>query len=56
MENSQKLKCPKCLYSWDSVSRLLHVTCPNCRRKVKNEMQYKKMQTKRNRNVEFEKQ
>jgi len=31
-----KIACPKCGYTWYTISRLIHVTCPSCQYKVKN--------------------
>jgi DNA-directed RNA polymerase subunit RPC12/RpoP len=28
-----KVKCPKCKYKWETESKLLYVTCPNCQKK-----------------------
>lgn len=31
-----KIRCKKCGYSWDTKSKLIYITCPNCYNKVKN--------------------
>jgi len=31
-----KIKCPKCNYEWETNSKLIFVTCPSCRLKIKN--------------------
>ena len=31
----QEITCPRCKYRWRCRSRLLYVTCPNCRRVFK---------------------
>lgn len=28
-----KVKCPKCDYKWNTKSKLINITCPNCQRK-----------------------
>lgn len=30
------LKCPKCLYEWNTESKLVKVTCPSCNIKIPN--------------------
>lgn len=30
-----KIKCEHCGYEWDSESKMLLVTCPNCGKKTK---------------------
>ena len=30
-----KIKCPKCNYEWNTETKLMQVTCPNCQLKVK---------------------
>jgi len=32
-----KIKCKKCGYEWETKSKMMFVTCPNCRLKVKRE-------------------
>ena len=39
-----KLKCHNCDYEWECNSKLLYVTCPSCRLKVKNILNYKPKQ------------
>ena len=31
-----KIKCPKCNYEWECKSKMMYVTCSNCRRKIEN--------------------
>ncbi len=31
-----KVKCSNCKYTWETNSKLIYVTCPSCRLKVKN--------------------
>jgi len=31
-----KIKCPKCSYEWKTKSKMVYVTCPSCRLKIKN--------------------
>lgn len=37
-----KVKCPRCQYEWDTRSKMISITCPNCQRKFekKEEKQY----------------
>ncbi len=28
-----KTKCPKCEYEWETKSKMIYITCPNCQRK-----------------------
>ena len=30
-----KAKCPKCLYEWETNSKMFIVSCPSCNNKVK---------------------
>ena len=30
-----KIKCEKCKYDWDTKSKALYVSCPNCLSKTK---------------------
>ena len=30
-----KVKCPKCSYEWETISKLIQVSCPSCNGKVK---------------------
>jgi len=32
-----KIKCKKCGYEWDTKSKLIYITCPNCYNKVKSD-------------------
>ena len=35
MSINMKTKCYKCGYEWDCKSKMLWVTCPNCRKMVR---------------------
>ncbi len=40
-----KLKCPHCKYEWECKSKMMFITCSNCRKKIDNpeyEIQTKK--------------
>jgi len=36
MNNKTKVKCPKCGYEWETISKLILITCASCGRKIKN--------------------
>lgn len=31
-----KIKCTNCKYEWETKSKMMFITCPNCGRKTKN--------------------
>ena len=33
-----RIKCSKCGYEWNTESKMIWVTCPSCRLKVKNKV------------------
>ncbi len=35
MEERIKIDCPKCKYSWGTKSKMHHVSCPKCGKKIK---------------------
>ena len=35
-----KVTCQHCGYQWESKTKLLHPTCPNCRRKTKINLEF----------------
>ncbi len=34
-----KIRCDKCKYEWETNSKLIWITCPSCRLKVKSNNQ-----------------
>lgn len=42
-----KIICTHCGYPWETNSKLMYVTCPNCQRKVNREEQEKERITKK---------
>lgn len=38
-----KVKCKFCGYDWETKSKLLYITCPNCRKKSSRFKAHKKM-------------
>jgi Zn finger protein HypA/HybF involved in hydrogenase expression len=40
-----KVKCPHCDYKWETKSEMDFISCPNCQRKIKREMQHGKRKT-----------
>jgi len=33
-----KIKCKFCNYEWETKSEKIYITCPNCQKKIKDEV------------------
>jgi hypothetical protein len=36
----RKIICSKCAYEWISNSKMIYVTCPNCHKSIKTDLQF----------------